>query len=398
MYYQKVFLAFVFLAGTFLTGCNKDKDNDLGLGSVSNIDLNKVMSYKYSELTPEDQKAKLEQDCIAFLDEANALKSLKVIDVLEYLDELLSLNSPEMDGVKSSVKSTKEVFALTDFYGVYTWDASNKVWIESKSKSELKFVYPASSKSKSNNATLSMKFVNSSASLGDEEMEFRLPKSATATLTLDNKEIAKVELVVEYNKDKLPVSSQFKISTEGYVFWYKVDGKEKDTKLQMQLSHSKKIMIESLFQMDINIDALLDELIDDVDNILDLNWDLHVNGYTKLMDNLALVYAIDLKNLAKKIDQIELKYNNSSQKGYCDEMAAAMNQYMKIALIATKDGYKIADIIPKSEPDEDYPGNYIVNFYLQFNDDSCAEASVYFSEGFDNLISKWENFLKAFER
>ena len=222
MYYQKVFLAFVFLAGAFLMGCNKDKDKDLGLGSITNIDLDKVMKYKYSELTPEEQKAKLEQEGIAFLNEANALKSLKVIDALEYLDELLGLDSPKIDGVKSSVKSTKEIFDLTNTYGVYTWDASKKEWIETKSTSELKFVFPANNKAKSNNASLSIKFANSGATFGDEEMEIRLPKSATGILNIDNTEIAKVEIVVEYNKDNLPVSSQFKISTEGYVFWYKV--------------------------------------------------------------------------------------------------------------------------------------------------------------------------------
>ena len=390
MYYQKIFFTLVMFAGLLMMGCNKDdKDKGLGLGSVTNIDLEKVMKYPYSNLEPEEQKAKLEQECIVLLNKANALKSLKFVDALEYLNELFESDAPVMKSTNQSVKSTNEVFALTDFYGVLTWDAENKEWKVSDSTSELKFIFPANNKATSNNATLSIKVENSNSTIPGDEIDFRLPKSVTATLTIDKKETAKIEFYAEYNKENLPVNCQYKITIEGYVYWYKLEGKGKETKLQMQLSYNKEIMIETLFQIDIN----LEELVDNAEYLDDLNMSFNVNGYMKLMDNIALVYAIDVENLSKEMDIIESMYS-SNGKTYCDKMEEAILQYMDVALIAIKDGYKIADIIPRSELSDD--GNYTVNYYLKFNDGTYAELEAFFSEGFEDLESKWKEFVDAY--
>jgi hypothetical protein len=96
---------------------------------------------------------------------------------------------------------------------------------------------------------------------------------------------------------------------------------------------------------------------------------------------------------------------------------------MTIALASTKDGSKIADVTVKSESDGTYTDPYYWDsntgswqyddnnwtetrkydyyehkYYLKFNDNTLVETSTYFSEGFNNIETKWEDFVKVFDR
>jgi hypothetical protein len=100
---------------------------------------------------------------------------------------------------------------------------------------------------------------------------------------------------------------------------------------------------------------------------------------------------------------------------------------MKLILVSKKDGTKIADVVYRSEKEYSYntelpvwvkdkyytAGGYWTNngtgatitvqyyeevLYLKFNDNTEVSMSSYFSTGFDDLETKFENFLKAFER
>ena len=411
---KKFFIPLMLVATLFMTGCNKDKDND----NKSLEDMDEFLNYPYSELTSDQQKVKLEQESIDLLNELQAANSLKMIDAFEYFFDLLDWDTPDIDDPwqeGNSQNAEQWIFDVTNLYGVFTWNSSRKEWTQSNSTSELKFVFPSSSKSQSNNASLSLKGTNSSANItwkwedywDEYEDIYKLPGSVSGILTVDNKETAKIEASAEYQKmDKIeidedetiegssPVKTNFKITTEeGYTYQYEIDGKGKSTKLETQLSRDNKILIEALYQMDIDIKSLIDDASEDVDNIFDLDSDVKANGYMKLMDNLMLVYAIDAANLAEEIDRIDSRYY-SYTKQYNDEMEKALAQYMKVSLVSTKDGYKIADLIPKSERD-DY-GDYFLNLYLRFNDNTLVEAEAYFSSGFGKLESKWEDFVDAF--
>ena len=103
------------------------------------------------------------------------------------------------------------------------------------------------------------------------------------------------------------------------------------------------------------------------------------------------------------------------------------NKNTKLILVSKKDGTKIADVINSSDKGYSYDaelpvwvtdsyytaggywswnGNgktitiqhYDEVLYLKFNDSTEVAMSTYFSEGFENLETKFEDFLKAFER
>ncbi len=454
MYCKTKLVALVLFTGLFFVGCDKDKDSGSGL-EITDIDLAKVLEYPYSALNPEEQKVKLENESMAFLDFGNALKTSGAIEALQNLGRLLDEDSPEIVEGKE-VKSVKETVEYADVYGIFTWDNKEKVWKKTASNSELKFVFPAKKSATSNNAVFSVKAVSSGISVTQpyEEYEgngkyteyettYYLPKSTTGILTIDNNEAAKVELTAEYKDNKqVPVKSEYKITTnDGYVFMGELD-KATENKVAMKLTYKDNVMFEAMGKSGIKVDQILDLLEDDAD----INYSLYnkANAYMKLMDNLVLVYEIDIENYVKESQAIKDDYNakwdalysdweayeknrnrytaiQQYEKEESDKLAEVLNKYMTIVLASTTDGSKIADVIVKSEVDGPYTDPYYWdsktgswqddyriftkkydyyhhNQYLKFKDNTLVEMSTYFSEGFNKIETKWEDFVKAFNR
>ena len=152
-----------------------------------------------------------------------------------------------------------------------------------------------------------------------------------------------------------------------------------------------------------------------------------------------VVYTVDVEKYAKELDAIyewednkweDIDWNTSSywtqygqlHKERAEKDAKAFNDFMKASLVSSKDNYKIADLVAKSEKTgerwDNYRWNstynywewswqfseiklydiYEVNLYLKFGDGSLIEASVYFGEGFNRVERKWEEFVDAFAR
>ena len=421
-----VFVFFTFLAGVLFSGCIDDL-LDRVVDQVHNpdefetteLDINKIMALPYSELEPEEQKVKLERETINFLNELQAVSSLKAIDAFENFIDLLEDDEPKIDEPKSEKSGIWEVYNIDASlaYGVFTWNNSTRKWTKSDSKSELKFVFPAASNSSSNNASVTLSSNKSNSTLMIEDsytdteyseddrhsrVNINLPGSISGILSIDNKEIAKVEFVADYVKyskpiiyediedwgvdgeekwtttveGSYPVVTKLRITTnEGYVLWYSLDGSGRDSKLEMLLSKGDKTLLESVFAFDMDFKSLIDAGSDDIEDLLDLS-KLNASGYMKLMDSLAIVYQIDAANLAREIDRIESAYNepNSNsedyyeklgpiQKKYIDDMVAAINQYVTASLVSLEDGFIIAELVTRSEfepyENSDYwSGNY----------------------------------------
>ena len=404
--------------------------------------LEEIMDLPYSELTSEEQKVKLEQESIELLNALEAASSLQAIDIFEYFVELLDMDEPDVaEPVKEGKAGVWELFTFdaTYSYGVFTWNSSTEKWRKTSSGTELKFVFPSNEDATSNNASLTLNSKNSNSNIVyedsftdnefseysyNERFVINLPSTVTGILSVGNKEIAKIEFGAEYEKsDKItvdegeyiddyydetwirtiqgsyPVATKLRISTdEGFVFWYSVDGKGKDSRVEMQLSNKDGVLIESLFALDIDFKSLVNEASDDIENLLDLD-KTEANGYIKLLKELVLIYEIDAANLAKDIDEVESKYENlyNYPKAYYDEIALALNNHMDVVLASIIDeGYIIANIVYRTISEE--YGDYYISPFLKFGDGTEAEMEAYFGSGFSAFEQRWEDFLDAFNR
>ena len=439
-------LVVTFFSVAVFTGCDAEKlakqHHDPDVLSTTDLDLDAIRSFPYSELTPEEQKVKLELESIELLNQLESASSLAAIEVFEYLIELLEIDEPQVEEpIKESRAGLWEVltFDASYAYGVFTWNDASQSWRRANSSSELKFVFP-SGEGKSNNASFTVNSRNSNSNIVIEDSStggesnyhdrtvINLPGTITGILSLDNKEIARVEFGAEYEKfDKVeisgpsedeyedddeeeyddenwlltvqgsyPVVVKLRISTnEGFVYWYNIDGKGKESSVEMQLSKDNKVLIESLFAFDIDFKSLLDEVSDDIDELFDLDIDVKANGYTKLLDDLVLIYAIDAMNLASEMERLDDEYDDENQ-AYCNDLAEVLNTNMSVVLVSLKEGdngFKIADIVYNVETDD---GDYYVSPFLKFGDGTQIEMDAYFGSGFSDLTDRWDEFREAF--
>lgn len=459
LYPKKLIATSALFAGLFFIGCSKGSDSDPE-SETNDIDLAKVMAYPYSALTPDEQKVKLENESISFLDFGNAAKTSSAVEALQHLGKLLDESPAEIIEEKD-VNEVKETVQYADAYGIFTWDKVKREWTKTPSTTELKFVFPARIGATTNNAVFSVKAVSSGIAVTetyeeydwekdeyiDHETTYYLPKSTTGILNIDSREAASVEFSAEYKDNKeAPVRSLYKVTTnDGYVYTNDVD-KATENRVAMRLTHNNKLMFEAVAKADGKIDELT-ELVKDDGEIEDDNYNLlgKANAYMKLMDNLVIVYTVDMENYARESEAIDKDYDAKMDALYAnwtayeknknrytllgqyekernDKLAEASKKYMSAALVSTKDGSKIADVIEKSEKDGEhwdyyfwddtkqawsYNYNaastkkydyYTSNYYLKFKDNTLVEMSAYFSDGFDKIEERWENFLNAFDR
>ena len=416
-----------------LAGCGKKDDKS---------EVEKLLDLPYSKLTPDQQKAKLEQESINFLREMNALSNSPAIKAIEHLGELLDRSEPNVPSPISQVNDWKEIFDLTDVTGVFTWNRSQNRWVETSSATELRFVFPATTSGTTNNATLIVKAENSgriftgtgeryweeyNSSTGqwdwgydDYEIEVYLPKSATATLTIGANQAASIEFGAEYNTKDVPEKAIYKMSTnDGYEILWTVNTRG-DEKISMKLSRNNNSLVEAVGKTNAKISEIEDLLLDGEFSDEDIYKRLgKADAIVKLMNDLALVYWIDTEKFVREMDAIweweDKKWDeihslpwdsyvtqrNALEKELREKIAKANNDFMKLALVSTKDNFKVADLVAKAEK-EDYSWSgleyYEIVYYLKFNDNTLVEASVYFGDGFDKLISEWEDFINAFNR
>ncbi|WP_281323246.1 hypothetical protein [Flavobacterium aestivum] len=392
-----------------------------------------IIKLPYSALQPEQQKTKLEAEANDMLLKLDKSKTSGAIEATENLGNLLSINTIDILDGKSD-NQIADVLNISGVYGIYSWNNSKQIWEKTTSTSELKFIFPAKKGQTTNNATLSTKSTSSDIKVKLNDLDqFYLPTSADATLTINDKQAATFTTTAKYSNGKeTPTESSFKmVLSDGYTF--EISGKKMPAEAKSSFTFEGKNIIEFNSGSTANIDELLK------DNAL-VSYRGKANGLIRLMDNFVILADANIEGLAndeaaldKSLTYPDYKSKtyytnlNTYNKSYSEGSVLANNKNVKMILVSKKDGTKIADVIQKSQKGDSYNSNVIWKtdssvkeyggywtwdynsvgtsvqqydevLYLKFNDNTEVEMSVYFSTGFDTLNTKFEDFLKAFER
>jgi len=433
---KKLFLLSVIVSQLTIS-CSSD-DNSSSEENL-NAQIEKILKQPYSTLTPSEQKLKLEAEANEMLVQLDKSKSTGASDALENLERLLGINSVDLFNGKNS-NEVEDVLKVSGVYGIYTWNSSQNKWIKTASTSELKFVFPAKESQTTNNANLSVKSVSSDIktdfpdSYDPETGEpvydtYYLPKSADAILTIDGTQAATIATSTKYSKEGSPEESTYKLTFNGGYAW-EMGGKtgSKITSSNASLSYKEKNLIKFYAGTTAEIDALM------TDSEL-AEYKGKANGLVQIMDNFVVVSDTDLENSAiddAKLDDIKFPFDFGSKDYYTDRtaynlkysqaVAANFNKNTKAILASKKDGTKIADVVMRSEEsgnyypyekwivdaghskggywETDYNSQVVVKhykevYYLKFSDNTEVAMSVYFSEGFENLNTKFQDFFNS---
>ncbi|WJS96398.1 hypothetical protein NYQ10_08025 [Flavobacterium johnsoniae] len=447
----KKFILLSLVASQLMISCSSDDSNDKPeTEQTIEEQIAELLKQPYSSLTPAQQKTKLEAEANEMLTQLEKTKTSGAIEALENLSRLLGVNKIDIFSGKNSNK-VEDILNISGVYGVYTWNNTNQIWVKTASSTELKFVFPAKKSQTANNAVFTSKSISSDIKVkyhdsyvynGNATVDVNdwifLPTSSDAILTIDNKEAATFTQTAKYSNGKeIPTESAFKlILNDGYT-WEMSSLKAATNNAKATLTYNGKTLIDFNGGSNSEIDKLLDnkELI---------QYRGKANGLFKLMENFVIIADMDLateaadKNALYKnntppayLDSSNPKSDykayytasNAYEKKISDGNAANFNKNMKLILVSKKDGTKIADIIQHSEKDGEYTFNlptwnaqngywsswnsngesftqpYLYEaYYLKFNDNTEVEMSVYFSKGFETFETKFEDFIKAFEK
>lgn len=433
---KKIFLFSVIISQLTIS-CTKDNTTEESLTEqIANI-----TKQPYSKLTPSEQKVKLEAEANEMLLQMDKSKTSGAIEAIQNLGNLLSISSVDIFNGKND-NQIADILNVSGVYGIYTWNNSKQIWIKTASTTELKFVFPAKKIQTANNAILSSKSTSSDIKVKLEDSynwqsgatindSFFLPTSVDATLTIDNAQSATFVTNAKYTGTiETPDESSFKmVLNDGYTF--EISGKKAiENTAKSSFTYNGKNLVSFNAGSTADIDALIE------DDAL-IQYRGKANGLVQIMDNFIIVADMDIATQAKDEEAlektlIEPEYNKKTY--YTDVNAynlkksegevLANNKNLKLILVSKKDGTKIADVIQRSEKGYSYNsysiwvasnnsyggywdynsnGGALVQYYdevlyLKFNDNTEVAMSSYFSTGFDNLETKFENFLKSFER
>ncbi|MDA6070955.1 hypothetical protein NJT12_15175 [Flavobacterium sp. AC] len=413
----------------------------------------------YSTLTPAQQKLKLEAEANEMLVQLDKSKSSSALKAIENLHRLLVINPVDIFNGKNG-NEIEDILNVSDVYGIYTWNNSGKIWAKTASTSELKFIFPAKESETSNSAILSAKSVSSTVKIKftdtdgsyiyDEKTDnyihkesiydqIFLPSSADAVLTINNAQAAVFTQTASYSNGKeVPNEFAYKMTLNDGYAWEMSGKKGAENTSKAVFSYNGKILLDFNGGSNSNIDGLMgSEAL--------IQYRGKANGLINLMDNFVIVADMDLateaadkvaleKSLVRPTPLYDNNNPNNDYKAYhtalnvyekkqSEGLAAISNKNLKLILVSKKDGTKIADIVQHSEKSgddyiyrlpvwnaeykywtysekgEEFNQPYLEEvYYLKFNDNTEVAMSVYFSEGFEKLSTKFTDFAASFKK
>lgn len=433
--------------------CSSNDDSDPTDSKSLTEQIATIIKQPYSKLTPSEQKVKLEAEANTMLVQMDKSKTSGAVEAMQNLGNLLSIGAVDIFNGKNDNK-IEDIINVSGVYGVYTWSNSKQDWIKTASSTELKFVFPAKKNLTTNNASFSSKSVSSNIKVKIEDSYnwqtgaiindyFYLPTSADAILTIDNAQAATFVANAKYTGTvEAPDEASFKmVLNDGYT--YEISGGKKPAvnTAKSSFTYNGKNLVSFTSGSTADIDALIKD-----DNLI--QYQGKANGLVQIMDNFIIIADMDIATQTKDEEALEtsLVYpaypdydspnanykayytaQNTYNKKYSEGNVLNSNKNIKLILVSKKDGTKIADVVYHSEKGDSYDrelpvwikstnytnggywsytGNgeiitiqyYDEVLYLKFNDNTEVEMGAYFSTGFDTLETKFEDFLKAFER
>ena len=379
------YLLFATMIGAFLTlsSCGDDNNDDNG---GNNDNPKEYLNYKYSELSVEKQKEKLEEDALDFLSEMEELKNNDAVKILKEFNALLELNSPNRE-----FGSAEDLIHIKDLYGKYTWNASDWAWDFEESDKQTEFNFPVEG------IPASIAITGIASSLTHEfTATVEIPKDITMKIYSRSTEVGNIKIVSDIkDKTTVPIKSEVSYSLGKYTMTTTVT-KSAPSIVKSTIKSGNKILIDA----DVDVSGNMDNLVNEKDP-----GQMTGNATIKIMNTLALSGNWDITNYRKDMEKANENYDNNyyelgwekSEEIWEKENSKAFNDHTDLYLISLSDKTKIAKLVSTVKSEEYYGDTYWEEtFALQFGDETLVETEVFFSSGFDAFMSNLNKFINSF--
>ncbi len=418
---KKIILVSIIICQLIIS-CSSDSDGS----NATEDEVASLLQKPYSSLTPSQQKVKLENEANSMLLQMENSKSSTALDAFDNFGNLQNISQSEFQ-IANSGNGIGDLLNISGVYGIYTWNAIQQIWVKTASSTVLKFIFPSNKNSTTNNAILSVTSVASNVKVDIEDTEeigywkynpvtdeydyiitdpaiydqIYLPSSVNASLTIDGVKVGEYEASSLYSGgNPEPTQASYKLTFNGYV-WENSAKRTSPISIKSSFSYNGNNLID----FNVGSTADIDELIEGSALTPYLG---KANCLISLMDNFVMVADMNIEGFVNDQNSLydntpEPIYNNPTavsayNKTISEGEANTFNKNVKMALVSKKDGTKLADVIQKSEKGEIYYGyqEYDTVLYLRFSDNTEVAMDVYFSSGFDNLTTKFQDFINSF--
>lgn len=401
------FIALFAASSMLVFSCNKDETVEPEIEFVD----------EFSELTPEENKAKLEDNGIELIREMEGLKDVSAIETAVNLANLLSyLGDSEASAggrmmhsfrsLQEGTGSPKEIFStmrlaadvpsgdpqsIQEFFdtyaGTYNWVAASEEWSYTEGGKDVIFKFPATESGSTNNAVFSMRDYQGTTISNPIEESYSgdLPTRLVMDMTVDGSKVMDYRFAATYNSAGEPASLDISLTLAPYTFTiqqaYTAEAAnidyslKKDAKLLMAFGANTK---GNNFDADNLSHGEPQEIVEEV------------SAYFQLM-NIKIAGTVDVKNLTDGLAQID--YENDAEA--VQKEVDLYNQHYKLQVYYADSKLKIADTefyyyTGVSEwSGEEYEA---VELRLVFADDSKSDLETYFNTGFDGFIEELNAF------
>lgn len=371
----------------------------------SELDLDKEL--KFSKLSVEEQKQKIEESGTEFID---AMEGIQETQAMTTMMNMLTMTGGEvfsapMQKLSADIKNARKD-AFTNFdkqmrlsyvdsevWGEYEYNFETEEMEKTKDlTNKIVARFPATAASTKNNAVITITYEESSVVVPDSDGE-KYPSKITYKMTVDSKEVMSAEFSGTYYSDGSPKKVTQSLKMDDYKWTAKIANDQKTASESYEFKKGSKTMIKSVAEVSGTLKAA--ELQDAIDNESPQDAIAKFAVYFQVM-NVAVKGGTE--NLKGLTDELSAVYDNEklTQKQSMEKQAEIMNKYIVCTAFFVDDNRKFADVeyyVVKA----DYEDIYYFAYRFVLSDGSKVDAQEYVQEGFDDLIKRLQDMTGSYD-
>lgn len=420
-------------AGLMFTSCKKDDPKP-----EEPIVEEENQEPTFTNLSPTENKANLEQAGIDFINAMDDLMESDAITAAESLGNITNtaksgtvklalvdaIANIDNGGYGDEMKSFLQTGSLRDDIsaeaGIYTWNSSLQDFeITSTDLLMIKFIYPYEG-STTNDCELTFSF--ELVDINDQYLEIpEAPSNITATLVAKGNEVVEYEFTATYNSDGIPSSVSSSLTIDNMYTWAHT-ASQSTTAISYNFSFTKSSTILMSSGFDVTGNFVVDEIEDYVTRLDSMDvyekgviteagsYIQNVTMYYQIM-NIKLVQSTNATQLAAGLDNLAEQEENEtiSEDEFDQQMVSLLNSNVSLYLMYVQENQKIADaeLYMKVVEEEYYDyslgqmvteeHNEVAVRFVFGSDSSPVDAEVYFQEGFEDLETEMTNMMDRME-
>jgi hypothetical protein len=386
----------------------------------SELDLDKEL--KFSKLSVEEQKQKIEESGIEFV---NAMEGIQETQAMTTMMNMLTMTGTEAfsapmqrfsadiqnarkDAFSNFDKQMRVSYIDSEVWGEYEYNFDTEEMEKTESLvNKIILRFPATATATKNNAVITITYEESSVVVPDSDGE-KYPSKITYTMTVDSKEVMSAEFSGTYYSDGSPKKVSQMLKIDDYKWTAEIANDQKTASESYEFKKGTKTMIKSVAEVSGKISA--DELQGAVDNESPQDAIEKFAVYFQVMNVAVKGGTSDFKSMADEGQALDSE--KLSEKEYAEETAKILNKYMVCTAFFVDDNRKFADVelYVVEEVDQytyydwyqekevtvtEYSYDLAPRFVL--SDGSKVDAEEYVQEGFEDLIKQLQDMTGSYD-